>query len=110
MLLCQNRCRHKIDHLFILLYRLKGRPNSDLRLAVAHIAANQTVHNPAALHILLGGCDGTDLILCLLEGKHLLELPLPDSVLAILESLALLPDRIQLHQILGYLIHRRTYF
>ncbi len=45
MLLRQNCGRHQIHNLLTLLNRLKGRPESDLGLAVAHIAADQSVHD-----------------------------------------------------------------
>ena len=109
MLLRQNGRGHQIDHLLVLLHRLEGRPDGDLRLAVPHIAADQTIHDPAALHILLGGHDRADLILRLLEGEHLFKFPLPDRILAVLEALALLSCRIQLHQILRDLVHRTAH-
>ncbi len=109
MLLRQNGRGHQIDYLLVLLHRLEGRPDGDLRLAVPHIAADQTIHDPAALHILLGGHDRADLVLRLLEGEHLFKFPLPDRIFAVLEALALLPCRIQLHQILCDLVHRAAH-
>ena len=53
-----------------------------------------------ALHILLGRLDGKYLILRLLKWKQFLELPLPYRIFSEGIALALLADRIQLHQIL----------
>ena len=53
-----------------------------------------------AFHVGLGIRDGIQLILRLLEGKHLLKLPLPYGVFAEGIALTLLAHRIQLHEIL----------
>ena len=58
-----------------------------------------------ALHILLGGGDGGELILRFLEGEHFLKFLLPDRVLTEGKAFLLLPYRIQLHQILCHLVH-----
>ena len=62
-----------------------------------------------ALHVRLGIRDGIQLILRLLEGEHLLELPLPYRVFSEGIALALLPDRIQLHQILRHRTDRAAH-
>ena len=62
-----------------------------------------------ALHIRLGIRDGIQLILRLLERKHLLELPLPYGIFSEGIALALLADRIQLHQILRHSADRAAH-
>ena len=105
VLLCQNGGGHQESHLLSVLYRFKSRPDGDLRLAVAHVPADQAVHDSVALHILLGGGDGGELILRFLEGEHFLKFLLPDRILTEGKALLLLPYRIQLHQILCHLVH-----
>ncbi len=99
-------CRgHEHRHLAVILHRLKGGPQGDLRLAKAHIAADQPVHDPVRLHILLRVCNRIQLVLGLLVGEHLLKLPLPDGIRREGVSLLLLPLCVQLHQVLSDLLH-----
>ena len=58
MLLRQNCRRHQIGHLLAVLYCLKGCTDRDLCLAVAHITADEAVHDLPALHVFLGGVNG----------------------------------------------------
>ena len=58
MLLGQNGGRHQIHHLFSVLQCLKSRPKRDLRLTIAYVTADQTVHDLPALHVFLGGVNG----------------------------------------------------
>ena len=46
MLLGKDRRRHEHRHLVAGIDRLEGRPHGHLRLAVAHVAAQQAVHRP----------------------------------------------------------------
>ena len=81
MLLGQNGGGYQIHHLFSLLYRLERRPQGNLRLAVAHVTADQPVHDFPALHVGLGVHNGGQLGLCLLKGKHFFKFPLPHRIL-----------------------------
>ena len=105
VLLGQNGGGHQESHLLSVLYRFKSRPDGDLRLAVAHVPADQAVHDFVAFHVLLGSGDGGKLILRFLEGEHFLKFLLPDRILTEGKALLLLPYRIQLHQILCHLVH-----
>ena len=103
MLLCQNRCRHQIYHLFSVLDRLKCSPNGNFRLSVSDVSADQAVHDLFALHVLLGIGDLLQLVIGLLKREHFFKFLLPDRIRFILISILLLPCRIQLHQIPGNL-------
>ena len=83
MLLGKNGGGYQVHYLLVFLNSLKGSPDSNLRLAIPHISANQTVHNLTALHVRFRLGYGIQLILCLLKRKHLLKFPLPHSVLVI---------------------------
>ena len=109
MLLSQNRCRYQINDLFILLHRLKCCPNGNLCLPISDISADQTVHNLAALHILLHRFDRHHLILRLLKREHLFKLPLPDGIFPVDKSFLLLPCGIKFYQIFGNLPYRSTH-
>ena len=100
VLLGQDGGWNQVDHLLVLLNRLEGRPDGDLRLPVAHVPADEPVHDLGALHIMLHSLDGRKLVLRLLKGEHLLKLPLPDRVRAVDIALLLLPGRIESHQVL----------
>ena len=106
VLLGQDGGRDKVHHLLALLDGLEGRPDGDFRLAVAHVPADEAVHDFAALHVGLCVRDGRQLILRLLKREHLLELPLPDGILFIGMTLAALAQGVELHQIRGHLAHR----
>ena len=99
VLLCKNCSRNKEYNLFTVLYRLKRRSYCDLCLPIAHISANQTIHDFAALHILLDCINCSQLVLSLFKRKHLFEFPLPDTVSAESIPICLLTDRIQSNQI-----------
>ena len=71
MLLCKDRGRNQINHLFSLLDRLKCHTDRNLRLPIAHISADQPIHDLRALHILLCRLDRLQLILRLFKWKHL---------------------------------------
>ena len=109
MLLRQNRGRHKIRHLLAVLYRLKGRPDRDLRLAISDVTADQPVHDLPALHVVLDRVDRHQLIFRLIIREHFLKFLLPDGITTVGKSFFSLPLRIQLHEILRDLPHCRTY-
>ena len=108
MLLGQDRGRHQIDHLTALLDCLKRGPDGNLRLAVAHVPADQPVHDLRAFHVIFGILDGLDLILRLLKGKHLFEFLLPHRICPVDIAVRLLPRRIELYQILCDDLNRGT--
>ena len=51
VLLRQQRGRHQHRHLLAVLHRLERRPDRDLGLAVADVAADQPVHRDRLLHV-----------------------------------------------------------
>ena len=59
MLLGKHGRRHEHSDLIAIHCRLECGTHSDLRLAEAHIAAQQTIHGLIALHITLDLGDGT---------------------------------------------------
>ena len=107
-LLCQNGCRSKICHLLAVLHRLEGRTDCNLRLAVAHITANQSIHYFMALHISLCGFNCKNLILSLIKRKKLLKLSLPHRILAEGIAVLLLTLGVQLHQVSCNLLYRTS--
>ena len=62
VLLAQQRGRHQHGHLVAGIDRLERRPHRQLRLAVAHVAAEQAVHRPRLAHVVLDGVDGGQLV------------------------------------------------
>ena len=109
MLLRKDGGGHKVGHLFALLYGLECGTDGDLGLAVAHVAADQAVHDLSAFHVGLDVGDGGKLVLRLLKGKHLLEFLLPNGVSPIGKALGLLPGGVELHQVLRDLLHGATH-
>ena len=55
----QHGRRHQNRDLFAVHHRLERGANADLRLAEAHIAADQPVHGLGAFHVGLGLTDRT---------------------------------------------------
>ena len=47
----EHRRRHQQGDLLLVLHRLEGGPERDLRLAIAHVAADQAVHRLFVLHV-----------------------------------------------------------
>ena len=83
MLLDEQGGGHEHGHLLALLDRLEGRPDRDLGLAVADVAADQSVHRDRLLHIGFDLVDGRELVGGLHVVEGVLELPLPGSVGAV---------------------------
>ena len=106
VLLSQDRGRYQIHHLPVFLHRLKSRANSDLRLSISHIAADQTIHDLCALHIPLRIFDGLQLILGLFKGKHFLKFLLPHRIRSVGKTIRLLAGCIQAYQLPGDIFDR----
>ncbi len=104
MLLGQNGGRHQVHHLLALLHGFEGSPDSNLRLAIPNIAADQAVHNLRALHIRFRIRNGSNLILRLLKGKHFLKFPLPYRILFKRISFTLLAQGVKLYQIVSHFV------
>ena len=105
VLLGQDGGRHQKRHLLPVLDSLKRRPYSYFCLSIAHIPANQTIHNTVAFHILFRSRNGGKLIIRFLKGKAFFKLLLPYRIFGKRIAFLLLPYGIKLHQILRHLIH-----
>ena len=77
MLLHEQRGGHEDRHLLAVLHRLEGRTHGDLRLAVAHVATDDSVHGGGPLHVGLDLVDARHLVGGLDVGEGVLELALP---------------------------------
>ena len=97
MLLRQDGGRNQIHHLLFILNRFEGGAQGDLCLSIAHVTADQTIHDLPAFHITLGGIDGIQLVLRLLIGKHLFKLLLPYGIRSVLKALRILSGRVKLY-------------
>ena len=104
MLLCKYGSRHKENNLLAVLHCFECCTQSYLGLTEAYIAADKPVHDAVALHISLDRLYGMQLILGFFIGKELLELPLPDRVMAVLKALAVQAFRIKLYELSCYII------
>ena len=80
MLLGQHRRRHQHGHLVAGVDRLERRAHRQLRLAEADVAAQQPIHRPRLLHVVLDGVDRRELVGRFLVGKRGVELALPLGV------------------------------
>ena len=104
VLLGQDRGGHQDGGLLPVQDALHHRPEGHLRLAVAHVAAQQPVHGAGALHVRLDLGDAPELILRLRIGEGLLELPLPGGVRGEGEARPLLPLGVQGDEALGQIL------
>ena len=102
MLLGQDRGGHQHGHLLLVHDGLERGPQRDLRLAVAHIAADQPVHGLGLLHVLLHLPHRLDLVRSLGVGEGGLQLLLPDGVRREGKTGEDLPGGVQLQQVLGH--------
>ena len=81
VLLREQRGRNEHGGLHAVLYGLEDGPDGDFGLAVADIAADETIHRRRCLHVRLHVLDRLQLIRRLHIGEQLLHLPLPRRVL-----------------------------
>ena len=72
--------RHEEDDLIALLHHLKGRAERNFGLAVAHVAANQAVHDSSLFEVRLDIRNRLQLVPGLRVGEELLELGLPHRI------------------------------
>ena len=101
VLLCENCCRHEHGDLIAVHRRLVRRANRNLRLAEAHITAEQAIHRLFALHIVLDLGNSAQLIVRLLIRKCLLELALSRIIRRKGMSLRHAPRSVELNQMVG---------
>ena len=106
MLVGQQRGGHQHGDLFAVLNRLERRAHRDLRLAVADVAADHSVHRYRLLHIGLDLGDRGELINGFGEAERVLHLGLPGRVRPERVSGAGLPFGVQRDQLAGDLADR----
>ena len=80
---------------------LEGRAQRHLGLPVAHVAADQPIHGPGLLHVLLDRLDGDELILGLDVGEAGLQLVLPRRIRAERVALHHFARGVELQQVVG---------
>ncbi len=103
VLLGEDGGRHQDHDLLAVQAGFERGPQSDLGLAVAHVAAEEPVHGLAGLHVVLHGVDGPQLVLRLVVGKGLLEAHLPFPVLGEAVAGGGLAERVEVQQLAGHL-------
>ena len=102
MLNTQVRRGHEDGDLLVGTNRLKRRSHGQLGFAIADIAAKQAIHRSLRGHVILDLGDRGDLVGSLLIGKRLLELPLPDGIVAKIKAANLLPFSLGIQQCGGH--------
>jgi len=80
VLLSQNGGGYQNGGLLAVQNTFHHRPERHLRLAVAHVAAEEAIHGPGLLHVLLDVGNGLQLVAGLGIGKCLLKLRLPRGI------------------------------
>ena len=98
MLLGQYGGGHQDGRLLAVQNTLHHGPQGHLRLAVAHVAAQQAIHGDSLLHVALDLLDGPELVGGLLIVEGVLKLPLPRAVGRKGEARLPLPLGIELDQ------------
>ena len=101
VLLRQYGRRHQDGDLLVVHDRLEGRAERHLGFPVAHVPADQPIHGPGLLHVLLDRLDGDELILGFDVGEAGLQLVLPCRVRAERVALHHLARRVELQQVVG---------
>ena len=102
----EQRRRSEYDRLLRLDHRLENRAERDLGLAVADVAAKQSVHHSAALHVLFDLGDGAQLVGRLFVRECVLEPLLIVGVRFVAIALAALPLRIERGEVDRHLFDR----
>ena len=101
MLLGQDGGGHQDGGLLSVQDALHNGPQGHLRLAVAHVAAQQAVHGPGLFHVGLDLRDAAQLVVGLRVVEGLLKLPLPGGVRGEGEARLPLPLGVQRDEPLG---------
>ena len=100
----QNRGRGQNGALLAAHHAFEGGAQRNLRFAKADIAAEQAVHRPRLLHVVLDLGRAGQLVGGLLVGKALLKITLPGVIVGESIAVRLLAAGIQLDQLLGHLL------
>ena len=106
MLLGQNCGGHQNGHLLAVQHGLHHCPQGHLRLAKAHIAAQQPVHGHRRLHIPLDLPNAPELVVGLGVGKVVFKLLLPGGIGGKRITTLALPGGIELDQLPGHILGR----
>ncbi len=106
MLFGQDRRRHEHERLPARLGRLERRPQRDLRLAVADVAADEAVHGLRSLHVVLDVVDRLALVVGLLVGERVLQTTHELAVGRVREARDRLAGGVELQQLPGHLDDR----
>ena len=109
VLLGQHRRRDEDGDLHAVDDGLEGGSHGDLGLAVAHVAADEPVHRPDSLHVVLHVADGRLLVGRLDVRERSRQLGLPRAVGGECVSLRHLAGGVELQQLLRKLLHGATH-
>jgi hypothetical protein len=105
VLLGEQRGGDEHRRLLAVLDGLEHGPHRHLGLAEPDVAAHQAVHGHVGLHVTLHLFHGAGLVDGVGEGEGVLELALPRRVGAEGVALHVQPQPVQLHELLGDLVH-----
>ncbi len=106
MLLGEDRRRHEHQDLLAVDRDGERGAHGDLGLAEADVAADEPVHRPRRLEVLLDGLDRVLLVGRLAVRERRLELLQPLVLEVVGDALARLPLRVERDQLAGELLHR----
>ena len=100
MLLRQHGCRHKDRHLLAIHHSFEGGAQGHLGFAIAHVAAQQTIHRARRFHIAFDVCQGALLVFGLHVRERIFQFLLPGGIR--LEGIALhhVTPRVQVEHLL----------
>jgi hypothetical protein len=105
VLLREDRRGHEHEHLTAARDHLHGGSDGHLRLAEAHVAADQPVHRPRRLEVRLDGLDRLQLVVRLRVGERLLQLAEELVVRRVLHAGSRVPRRVEGDQLARHLVH-----
>ena len=108
VLLGEDRRRAEDERLLPVQRRRERGSHRDLGLPVADVAADEAVHRPRGLEILLDRLDRLELVVGLAVGERRLQPLEPVLVQVEREPRRLLAPRVQGEQLAGQLAHRRA--
>jgi hypothetical protein len=101
MLLGQDGGGDEHGHLYAVHHRLEGGSQSDLGFPIADVAADQTIHRPGTLHVLLDFLDGAQLVIGFDVGEGAFQFALPRRIGRKSPPLRGFPPRVQSQHVAG---------
>ena len=96
---------HQHGHLAASRHAFEGGADGHLRLAEAHVPADQAVHGAGGFHVRLRLGDGAELVLGLPEGEGAFKLPHPFAVRRVAVALSGLAFRLHVEELGGVVRH-----